>query len=89
MKTVDITPLKDNDVEYEKLVSAVAEKYKCEWDDAVHDSYGRYLSQIQENSRNIHGIRCKAEMIVQEMANLKTDQVGNRVNSLCKEADSI
>lgn len=89
MKTVDISPLKDNDVEYGKLVSAVADKYKCEWDDTVHDSYGRYLSQIQENSRSVHTIRCKAEMIVQEMTNLKVDQISARVSSLCREADSI
>ena len=43
MKITDLTPLSKNDAEYEELVSSVSEHYKCEWDDAVHDSYGIYV----------------------------------------------
>jgi hypothetical protein len=59
--TVDLTPLKNNDSEFEKLVATIVERYKCEWDDVVHDSYASYVKQVQERSRQLRGIRCKSE----------------------------
>ena len=48
MRTVDLTPLINNDHEYEKAYTNVSDKYKCSWHDAVHDSYLRLVKDIQQ-----------------------------------------
>lgn len=89
MKTVDLTPLKNNDVEYEKLASAVADHYKCDWNDSIHDSYGIYVKQVQKRTRSIHIIRCKAEELAKEAEELKIDEQVSKAADLCKEAENI
>ena len=88
MKTVDLTPLKQNDAEYEGLAASVSERYKCEWDDAVHDSYSVYVKQADERSRSVRVIRCKAEALVKEAEGLKTDELIMKAAILCREAES-
>ena len=56
MRTIDLSSLKNNDSEYEKLIDSATDSYKGDWDDQIHDSYLRYLKQIQEQSRTIHVI---------------------------------
>ena len=89
MKTVDLTPLKSIDTEYERSSDTVSENYKGDWDDKIHNSYLMYLKQIQENSRKIHVIRCKAETLVKEAEGLKIDELKRRGEALCREADSV
>lgn len=89
MKIVDLTPLKNNDAEYERLVSEVSDHYKCDWEDAVHDSYGVYVKQVQERSRAIRVIRCKAESLAKEAEALRIDELATKAVTLCREAESI
>jgi hypothetical protein len=89
MKIVDLTPLKNNDTEYERLAASVSEHYKCEWDDVVHDSYGVYVKQVGERSRSIREIRCKAEVLAKEAEDLKIDELIRKTEILCREADSV
>ncbi len=89
MKIVDLTPLKNNDTEFEKLASAVTEHYKCDWDDAVHDSYGIYVKQVQERTRAIRVIRCKAEALAKEAEALRIDELARKAVNLCREAGNV
>jgi len=89
MKTVDLSPLKTNDTEFERLASSVEERFKCEWDDVVHDSYGLYVKQVQERARAIRTIRCKAETLVKEIEGLKVDELIKKAEYLCKEANTV
>lgn len=89
MKTVDISPLKINDTEYEEAARTISEKYECEWDDAVHDSYSIYVNQVNEHSRAIHVIRCKAEALVEELEGLNIDEMISKAESLCEESETI
>lgn len=89
MRTVDLTPLINNDHEYEKAYLNISEKYKCNWDDTVHDSYLRLVKDIQEYSSNIHRIRCKAECLEKEIEALNVDSMMTKADSLCREANSI
>ena len=88
MRTVDLTPLKVNDSEFEKLVASVAERYKCEWDDAIHDSYGYYVKQVQERTNAIRSIRCKAEELAKEAEGLEVEELVKKTENLCREAES-
>lgn len=89
MKTVDLTPLLDNDSEFAKLVGSVSEKYKCDWDDAVHDSYGAFVRNLDDYSKQIHSIRCKAETLEKEESALNVDDVVSSADRLCREAESV
>lgn len=89
MRTVDLTPLINNDHEYEKAYVNVSDKYNCNWNDSVHDSYLRLVKDIQEFSRNIHRIRCKAECLAKETEALNIEGMLAKAESLCGKADSI
>lgn len=89
MKIYDLTPVRNNDVEYKKAAEAVAEHYKGAWDDKIHDSYLRYVKQIQEQSHKVHMIRCKAETLEKEVEGLKIEEQQKKAEGLCREADSI
>ncbi len=89
MKQYDLASLKDNDVEYGKLVDTVELNYKCAWDDKVHDSFLRYVKQVQDYARRVHIIRCKAETLVKELDDLKIDEMRTASDRVCREADSI
>ena len=89
MRTVDLTPLINNDHEYDKAYVNVSEKYKCNWDDSVHDSYLRLVKDIQEYSSNIHRIRCKTESLEKEAEALNVESMMTKAESLCREANSI
>lgn len=89
MKIVDLTPLKNNDAEYEKVAASVSEHYKCEWDDAVHDSYNVFVKQVEERSRSVRVIRCKAEALAKEADSLKIDELIKKAVILCREAGTV
>ncbi len=89
MKAVDLTPLKNNDAEFEKLASAVTEQYKCDWNDAVHDSYGIFVKQVQDRARSIRVVRCKAEELAKEAEGLKIDELIRKAANLCREAENV
>lgn len=86
---VDLTPLKKNDMEYQRLAASISERYKCEWDDTVHDSYGVYVKQVEERSRSLRIIRCKAEALEKEAESLKIDELISKAVILCREAGSV
>ncbi len=89
MKTVDLTPLKANDSEYEDLANMIADRYECQWDDDVHESYGQYVKQAQENSRAIHVIRCKSETLLEEIEGLNVDEMVQKTEALCEESEAV
>ncbi len=89
MKNTDLTPLLANDQEFEKLALQVSDKYKCSWDDELHDSYGIYVKQLQERSREVRSIRCKAELLVKEVEALKLNDQIRTAGNLCREAERV
>ena len=89
MIKVDLVQLINNDYEYEKAYVNVYDKYKCNWDDSVHDSYLRLVKDIQEYSSNIHRIRCKAESLKKEAEELNVDSMMTKADDLCGEANYI
>ena len=89
MKELDLTPLKENDVQYEKAVSELESHFKCDWDDPVHDSYGHCVNQMREKASEIRVIRCKAETLQQEIEDLRIDEVIKTADNLCKEAEAV
>jgi len=89
MRTVDLTPLKDNDTQYEKIVVELANRFKCEWDDSIHDSYDLYVRQLQEHTKEVRAIRCKAETLEKEAEELKVDEIKKMADVLFREADLV
>lgn len=57
MKTVDLTPLIENDQTFSKLSSDIRESYECNWDDPVHDSYRRFVQEATDGAAKLHEIQ--------------------------------
>lgn len=89
MNSVDLTPLFENDIEFSEIKTTVEERFKCKWDDAVHDSYSLYVKQIVDRAESIHSIRSKAEEIAILVERLNVDKLFKEADSLCSEADSV
>lgn len=89
MRTVDLTPLIENDREYEKASSVVSDRFKSNWEDSVHDTYLRFVKEIRGYSDSIHRIRCKTESLAKEAEALNVDGILAKAESLCREANSI
>ena len=89
MKDTSFSSLNAIDSEYSKIVASISERYKCDWNDSIHDSYQRYVKQVEEYSQRIHGVRCKAETLQKEVEELRIDELRENAQSLCKEAERL
>ena len=89
MAKIDLSLLVNADVAYDKAANAVAEKYNTAWDDAVHDSFRRFVSQIKENGRRLHGVRISAELVEKALAALNIEEANAQAQGLAKEAENL
>ncbi len=89
MNTVDLSPLRENEVQYGKISTEVAEKYKGSWDDAVHDSYGRYVKRVQEYADGVKTIKNKADIILREVEELNIPELISYAEVLRQEAADV
>ena len=89
MAKIDLSPLVNADVAYDKAANAVVEKYNTAWNDAVHDSFRRFVSQITENGRKLHGVRTSAELIEKALAALNIEEANAKAQRLAKEAENL
>ena len=89
MSTFDLSALSENYIQYEKLVSAVEEKNKCNWDDVVHDSYGKYVKRIREYANEYRTIIKKAEIILKEVQEIDIPGLISHADELCKETNEV
>ena len=89
MRDFDISPLKENDIRYGKLVEDTASCFNCDWDDAVHDSYLTFVKQLKELSDEARRIRCRTESLEKEAESLNMDKILSEAESLCREAETV
>lgn len=89
MKKIDLSPMVNADAAYDKVANDVAEKYKDAWDDAVHDSFRRFVSQIKENGCRLHGIRTSAELVEKVLTALDVEDANTKAQRLVKEAENL
>ena len=89
MKEMNLTPLKDIDVQYEKITETLDTKYKCDWDDSILESYGKYVSQLREMSKSVKTVRCRVETLQKEAEELKVEELISKAGVLCREADAV
>ena len=89
MKQFDLILLKEIDAEFNTITENVEVEYKGEWDDKIHDSYLRYVKQVQDQSRCIHKIKSQIEEIMEEAQKLDIDDMKRMVDNLCGEAAAV
>ena len=46
MEAINLSPLGKNDTEFQKIALSIEERFRCDWNDSIHDSYGRYVSSV-------------------------------------------
>lgn len=89
MKGTDLSQLQNCDQAYAEICANVAEKYAANWDDAVHDSFRRFVDRLQDNSHQLHGARVVAEQICAEVEAVPVDELVTKARELAKEADAV
>ena len=89
MKNIDLSPLISCDSTYERAFANLSEKYNCAWDDAVHDSFLRFVSQAKENGRKLHDIRTAAELLEKAVDAHNVDALQSKSLALVKEAEAL
>lgn len=89
MKKVNLSPLKNNDLEYKKIITLISEKFNGNWDDNIYESFRLFIKQISNNADSVHRVRSKAEMILKEINELNIDEQLNKALDLCGEADLL
>ena len=87
MNNDDILSLKSNVDEYADLSMRLSNAYRCDWDDAVHESYGKYVIHVQEKEALLSKIYDESEKLIRQINELKIDVIIKKANSLCLEAD--
>lgn len=89
MKNVDLSPLKNNDLEYKKIMTLLSEKFNGNWDDNIHESFRLFIKQISDNADSVHRVRSKAEMLLKEINELNIDEQLKKALDLCGEVDLL
>ena len=74
---------------YVKVASVVEHSYKCEWEDEVHDSFGKYVQQCGEQACLLKDISNKMEHICQELNALHISQEKEEIKKLNCEAEQL
>ena len=89
MKTVDLTKLYANDKELSRLTEELKKRYKCDCDDAVHDSYGDYVKEMKYHSDEIHKECEKMKQVSSEIDSVNVDEMSNSIIDLCQRVESL
>ena len=89
MKEISLRSLNTIAEECVSAAQRIAQSFRSNWDDQVHDSFSRYVNFAEELSESVRSINEKAEAVKSEMLNVRTDELIQDTERLCDEADSI
>ena len=85
----DLTFLTQSSNHFSEIVTSLSEKYKCNWDDVVHDSFQLYVSKMQESSKMIHSAANEANHILKDVDSFGIDTLEKQASGLYREALTI
>ena len=86
---VDLTTLTVIDIEYTKVVAAIKQKFRCSWDDQLHDSFRLYVDQETQTAEKVHNIRVGAEETDHSIDDLDIDGLLRRSEEISNEVETI
>lgn len=89
MKTIDLSPLKENDSEYKELYNKLKNSHRGDWDDSVHRSFVQYIIFVEQTAEEIHNINLSAQQIESNAESLNIENLAEQAQTLCSEAYSI
>ena len=89
MKTVDLSLLSQTENSYKEALLSLKEKYKCNWDDEIHDSFSVFISQIEENVNNIHLAVSEIDLVKHSVHDINTEDLCKTAESVYREAESV
>lgn len=89
MEKIDLSSLERNAKEYFELSNSLREKYNCNWNDTVHDSYKYYVKQVEELSIELRKIKNNSISILREVDSVDLNRLEKKVDSLKNEVDSL
>lgn len=89
MMEIDLTPLMEMDTQYEQIILDVVNHFQCDWDDKVHDSYGRLVKQFREYEKQVKAVRLEADKAKHEVEALRINEIDSKTDALCEEARSV
>lgn len=89
MNPIDLSPLVTADNAFDKAIIGIHCSYKTAWDDTVHDSFQRFIFQMDECGRRLHQIRISAELLEKGLIKSNVQVITRQSQRLMQEAEDI
>lgn len=89
MQEVSLSVFEEMEKKYEDAVNYTAEKYKCEWDDSVHESFKKYIDNILNCSAGVKRIKTSTEDNLKIIENMNIDNMVEASKQLGEEVESL
>ena len=89
MNKIDLSPLIECDCTHNRICEELFKKLNTGWDDAVKESFLRFISQIESNGEELHNVRTSAELIEKAIAEFDVNQICRNADLLVEEVSLI
>ncbi len=86
MQSINLDQILRNESEFTDISYTIENRYRCDWNDEVHDSFWVYVQEQKKASENIHNIREKAYKIQEEAESLEIESMLSEIDRICMEA---
>lgn len=84
---INVSALEDLSKKYNSNLDDVNASYKCEWDDSVHDSYKRLISELDNYNEELRRVPPKVKDII--VAADKAEKVLNNADMIIRRSESV
>ena len=81
--------LKNASDRFEKMKSILANSYNCEWSDEVHESFKKFIAELEEYSSYLKSSSNNIDSVCQEVNSLHIEQEKNTAEKLNRSAREL
>ena len=89
MNTIELSPLHRNAAEFQRGVLNLRNKFQCDWNDAVHESFRPFIKTMGDHAETVRRINEKAAAILQDIESCGVDALCAAAQELASEAETI
>ena len=89
IQSINIDRILRNDMEFAEISYNIENRYRCDWDDEIHDSFGRYVQAQKKASEDLHDIRESLYRMQIEVESMKIEALLAEIDDICLEARGL